>query len=163
MFTLEGEDTCVGGVGIFVRVFMSHAFCCAGNDGFSAVVDIFNVTAGTRSTAKLSHAATFLSATSLPNVGVAIFAASGCAGIDCFSAVVDIFNVTAGTWSTANLSQARAARLAATSLPTLGIAMFAGGQGMWCDDFAIVERGWGGEENLCLRESRCIRVKSEPC
>ena len=74
MFTLEGEDTCVGGVGLFVRVFMSHVFCCTGNDGVSAVVDIFNVTAGTWSTAKLSHAATFLSATSLPNVGVTLFA-----------------------------------------------------------------------------------------
>ena len=47
---------------------------CAGNDGISAVVDIFNVTAGTWRTAKLSLAATFLSATSLPNAGLAIFA-----------------------------------------------------------------------------------------
>ncbi len=160
MFKLEGADTCVGGVGLFVRVFMSHAFYCAGNDGFSAVVDIFNVTAGTWRTAKLSQAATFLSATSLPNVGVAIFAAFGS------SAVVDIFNVTAGTWSTAFLCEARSSR-DSTSLPTLGIAMFAGGQkpnqGMWCDDFAIAERGWGGEENVCLREGRCMRVRSETC
>ena len=74
MFKLEGADTCVGGVGLFVRVFMSHAFYCAGNDGFSAVVDIFNVTAGTWRTAKLSQARMYLAATSLPNVGVAMFA-----------------------------------------------------------------------------------------
>jgi hypothetical protein len=74
VFKLEGADTCVGGVGLFVRVFMSHAFCCADNDGVSAVVDIFNATAGTWSTANLSQARVALAATSLPNVGVAIFA-----------------------------------------------------------------------------------------
>ena len=40
---------------------------------------------------------------------------------------MDIFNVTAGTWSTANLSVARS-NLAATSLPNLGVAIFAGGK-----------------------------------
>ncbi len=40
---------------------------------------------------------------------------------------VDIFNVTSGAWSTAALSEARYA-LAATSLPNLGVAIFAGGQ-----------------------------------
>jgi hypothetical protein len=42
--------------------------------------------------------------------------------------VVDIFNVTSGTWSTAaqSLSVARY-YLAATSLPNLGVAIFAGG------------------------------------
>ncbi len=43
------------------------------------------------------------------------------------SDVVDIFNVATGTWSTAILSQARAG-LAATSLPSAGVAIFAGGQ-----------------------------------
>jgi hypothetical protein len=43
-----------------------------------------------------------------------------------FSDVVDIFNVTAGSWSTAVLSKARA-NLASTSLPSAGIAVFAGG------------------------------------
>jgi hypothetical protein len=42
------------------------------------------------------------------------------------SNVVDIFNVTSGAWSTAVLSVARAG-LAATSLPNLGVAIFAGG------------------------------------
>ena len=41
---------------------------------------------------------------------------------------VDIFNVTAGAWSTAALSVARRS-LAATSLPNLGLAIFAGGMG----------------------------------
>jgi hypothetical protein len=48
------------------------------------------------------------------------------------SAVVDIFNATSGTWSTAVLSVAQS-RLAATSLPNLGVAIFAGGyQGACC-------------------------------
>ena len=42
------------------------------------------------------------------------------------SNAVDIFNVTSGAWSTAALSVARAA-LAATSLPNVGVAIFAGG------------------------------------
>ncbi len=44
------------------------------------------------------------------------------------SNVVDIFNVTSrlGAWSTAVLSVARS-NLAATSLPNLGVAIFAGG------------------------------------
>jgi hypothetical protein len=41
---------------------------------------------------------------------------------------VDIFNVTAGAWSTAALSVARRS-LAATSLPNLGLVIFAGGSG----------------------------------
>ena len=42
------------------------------------------------------------------------------------SNVVDIFNVASGAWSTATLSVARVG-LAATSLPNLGVAIFAGG------------------------------------
>jgi hypothetical protein len=45
-----------------------------GGSGSSNVVDIFNVTAGTWSTAALSQARYGLVATSLPNAGVAIFA-----------------------------------------------------------------------------------------
>jgi hypothetical protein len=47
---------------------------CVVNDGVSNVVDIFNVTAGTWSTASLSQARDVPAATSLPNAGVAIFA-----------------------------------------------------------------------------------------
>ena len=43
------------------------------------------------------------------------------------SNVVDIFDATAGTWSTAALSVARSF-LAVTSLPSAGLAFFAGGQ-----------------------------------
>jgi hypothetical protein len=57
-----------------VLCMLSCLMRCAGNDGFSAVVDIFNVTAGTWRTAKLSQARMYLAATSLPNVGVAMFA-----------------------------------------------------------------------------------------
>jgi hypothetical protein len=42
--------------------------------------------------------------------------------------VVDIFDATAGTWSTAALSVARTF-FAATSLPSAGLAFFAGGYG----------------------------------
>jgi hypothetical protein len=53
------------------------------------------------------------------------------------SNVVDIFNVASGAWSTANLSVARNG-LAATSLPNLGVAIFAGGVSTLCHvDFLI--------------------------
>jgi hypothetical protein len=59
----------------------SFMLCAVSGGGLSNVVDIFNVTAGTWSTAALSQARTFLAATSLPNAGVAIFA--GGAGTCC--------------------------------------------------------------------------------
>jgi hypothetical protein len=48
--------------------------CAGGSNRFSDVVDVFNVAAGTWSTAALSQAREYLAATSLPNAGVAIFA-----------------------------------------------------------------------------------------
>ncbi len=140
---------------------------CAAGSSYSSAVDIFNVTSGAWSTAALSVARTYLAATSLPNLGVAIFAGGGrtcclvvyfshlcvlccarlgngklewaevglliacaslmlCAGDSGFSNAVDIFNVTSGAWSTAALSVARS-YLAGTSLPNLGVAIFAGG------------------------------------
>ena len=54
--------------------FASVMPCAGGGVGYSNVVDIFNVTAGTWSTAVLSQARWTLAATSLPNAGVAIFA-----------------------------------------------------------------------------------------
>ena len=141
---------------------------CAADSGASNVVDILNVTAGTWSTAALSAARGRLAATSLPNLGVAIFAGGfstccwfclSCCMRRCFvrglhelqecdvlgecvcltpcadgsgpSSVVDILNVTAGTWSTAALSVARSL-LAATSLPNVGVAVFAGGSSKCC-------------------------------
>jgi hypothetical protein len=47
---------------------------CAAGNGFSNAVDIFHVTSGAWSTAALSVARQCIAATSLPNVGVAIFA-----------------------------------------------------------------------------------------
>jgi hypothetical protein len=49
-----------------------------------------------------------------------------CAAGSVYSNAVDIFNVTSGAWSTAALSVARHL-FAATSLPDLGVAIFAGG------------------------------------
>ncbi len=54
-----------------------------------------------------------------------------------YSNAVDIFNATSGAWSTAALSVARD-NIAATSLPNLGVAIFAGGAGTCCHvDFRI--------------------------
>jgi hypothetical protein len=47
---------------------------CAANADYSNVVDIFDATARTWSTAALSEARYYLAATSLPNAGLAIFA-----------------------------------------------------------------------------------------
>jgi hypothetical protein len=147
--------------------------CAAG--GASNAVDIFNATSGSWSTAVLSVAGIRLAATSLPNLGVAIFAGGGgtcfsysnfvsfrvelcelgngmvewagvglliaCASLmPCAASgasnAVDIFNATSGTWSTAALSVARSA-LAATSLPNLGVAIFAGGGSTCCHVFPV--------------------------
>jgi hypothetical protein len=126
---------------------------------------------GKWSTAALSEARSVFAATSLPNLGVAIFAGgwstcchvcfrifascfcagwgigrlSGrrlglliacaslmpCAAGSSYSSAVDIFNVTSGAWSTAALSVGRS-DLAATSLPNLGVAIFAGGSSGTC-------------------------------
>ncbi len=62
--------------GLSAVVFTTRACLipCVANAGYSSVVDIFNVTVGTWSTAALSQARSALAATSLPNAGVAIFA-----------------------------------------------------------------------------------------
>ncbi len=59
-----------------VLIMLSCLMLCAGNgvDVFTNVVDIFNATTGTWSVANLSQARVHLAATSLPNVGVAMFA-----------------------------------------------------------------------------------------
>ncbi len=56
--------------------------CAADTNGYSSVVDIFNVRAGTWSTAALSQARGYLAATSLPDAGVAIFAGGLCTSCD---------------------------------------------------------------------------------
>jgi hypothetical protein len=48
-----------------------------------------------------------------------------------YSNAVDVFNVTSGAWSTAALSVARGYP-AATSLPNVGVAIFAGGWSTCC-------------------------------
>jgi hypothetical protein len=50
----------------------------SGVNKFTNVVDIFNATAGTWSVANLSEARVHLAATSLPNVGIAIFSGGIC-------------------------------------------------------------------------------------
>ncbi len=64
---------------------------CAAGGGASNVVDIFNVAAGSWTTAALSVARGGLAATSLPDAGVAIFAGgrdSTCCDV-CFEDVRD--------------------------------------------------------------------------
>jgi hypothetical protein len=70
-----------GGVAVFATC--ACLMPCAA-DGFSNVVDIFNVTAGTWSTAALSQGRANLAATSLPDAGVAIFAGGACSSCDVF-------------------------------------------------------------------------------
>ena len=60
------------GVGLLIAC--ASLMPCAVGSGSSNAVDIFNVTSGAWSTAALSEARYWLAATSLPNVGVAIFA-----------------------------------------------------------------------------------------
>jgi hypothetical protein len=60
------------GVGLLIAC--ASLMPCVAGSGDSNAVDIFNVTSGAWSTAALSEARYFLAATSLPNVGVAIFA-----------------------------------------------------------------------------------------
>ena len=63
--------------------------CVVGNNVYSSVVDIFNVRAGTWSTAALSQARGYLAATSLPDAGVAIFAGGRtCTSCDCLFGVL---------------------------------------------------------------------------
>jgi hypothetical protein len=74
-------------------------------------------------------------------------------GDSVFVSTVDIFNASSGLWTTATLSEPRY-YLAATSLPSAGLAIFAGGRGMLCDvmSLRIVRVGmmsfitWGNEE-----------------
>jgi hypothetical protein len=54
-----------------------------------------------------------------------------------WSIAVDIFNVKSGNWSTAVLSIPRSG-LAATSLPNIGIAIFAGGVGTCCHFYFLI-------------------------
>ncbi len=55
----------------------------AGELGFSNAVDIFDVVSGAWSTAALSVARQYLAATSLPNLGLAIFAGGGSTFLPC--------------------------------------------------------------------------------
>ena len=66
---------------------------CAANSEDSSVVDIFNVRAGTWSTAVLSQPRSNLAATSLPDAGVAIFAGGYCTSCDLF-----VFVMRDGCW-----------------------------------------------------------------
>ncbi len=92
-------------------------------------MDIFDAKAGTWHTAQLSVARSDLSTTSLPSQGLALFAGGSLNELNtAISAVVDIFDANAGTWHTAQLSVARYT-LSATSLPSQGLALFAGGVG----------------------------------
>ena len=70
------------GVGLLIA--RASLMPCAAGSGLSDVVDIFNVTSGAWSTAALSVARLYLAATSLPNLGVAIFAGGGrtCSHVD---------------------------------------------------------------------------------
>jgi hypothetical protein len=61
------------------------------------------------------------------------------------SNVVDIFDVKTGAWTTAALSAARY-NLAATSLPSDGVALFAGGWGALLSFHFLITCGINGED-----------------
>jgi hypothetical protein len=71
----------------------------AAGSGYSNAVDIFNVTSGTWSTAALSVARSALSATSLPNVGVAIFAGGFSTCCHVFFRIFACCVVRVGEWN----------------------------------------------------------------
>jgi hypothetical protein len=71
-----------GGVVVVFATCACLMPCAVGDGRSSSVVDIFNVRAGTWSTAALSQARLFLAATSLPDAGVAIFAGGQCTSCD---------------------------------------------------------------------------------
>jgi hypothetical protein len=90
---------------------------------YSNVVDLYDSGTGRWSTAQLSQARGYLSATSVGTV--AIFAGGWADDDDPeFSDVVDLYDSETGRWSTAQLSQARPV-MSATSVGT--VAIFAGG------------------------------------
>ena len=78
----------------------------------------------------------------IARVSLMLCAAGSGSHFNVSSNAVDIFNVTSGAWSTAALSVARA-YLAATSLPNLGVAIFAGGQGACCHVYFRIFAGCG--------------------
>jgi hypothetical protein len=98
VFGCEGDAWVEGGF-FFVMPFAS-VMPCAGGGVPSNVADIFNVSAGTWSTAVLSQARGFLAATSLPNAGVAIFAGGqGTCCCVCFGLMHDGVRVREGCMS----------------------------------------------------------------
>jgi hypothetical protein len=60
--------------GVALLIACASLTPCAADTGNSNAVDIFNVTSGAWSTSALSAARGFLAATSLPNLGVVVFA-----------------------------------------------------------------------------------------
>ena len=112
--------------------------------GSGDAVDIYDGTTRSWSTARLSRARFNLAAASLPIQGLAFFAGGeselvltkqplllltqlpGDSGYD--YDVVDVYDANKRTWATARLSVGRYG-LAATSLPSQGLVLFAGGVG----------------------------------
>jgi hypothetical protein len=78
----EGGCVSEGGVAVFATCACLMPWGAAGRGIFSSVVDIFNVRAGTWSTAALSQGRSGLAGTSLPDAGVAIFAGGYCTSCD---------------------------------------------------------------------------------
>lgn len=90
------------------------------------VVDIFNASTASWSTAVLSVGRFWLAAASLPNLGLAFFAGGKTACQASPVDVVDVFNASNRSWSTAVLGVGRWS-LAAASLSHHGLVFFAGG------------------------------------
>jgi hypothetical protein len=106
--------TSVGNLAIFAGGTFNSSFVS------SAVVDIYNASSSSWTTASLSQARYALAATSLGSLALFGGGQHGSAALP----VVDIYNASANSWTTASLSQGRR-YLAATSVGSL--ALFAGG------------------------------------
>ncbi len=78
---------------------------CAAGGSYSKAVDIFNATSGAWSTANLSVARHNLAATSLPNVGVAIFA--GGMGTCCYVDFLNLCELCCAGWGMGCMSGRR--------------------------------------------------------
>jgi hypothetical protein len=85
-------------------------------NGYSNLIDMYNVSSNTWTTATLSQARFYLASTSVAN-RFALFA-GGDTGSGVYSNVVDIFDYLSGQWSTSTLSQPRR-YLTSTSLREL--------------------------------------------
>jgi len=91
------------------------------------IVDIFNASSNSWTTAQLSVARYLMASTSIDSFNMSFFAGGTTSALYvAFTSAVDIYNGNTNIWSTAKLSSSRTT-VAATSLNKQGLAFFGGG------------------------------------